>query len=139
MCFLLVFTFSTCKKCVQEILELFFFKHVVLRGVNVVSEIYQKTLFCSQNQPKIVNVFMVFLYFFLHFFPKVLLWMYRQFFLFKSDTTFSKQFSLKNFLLFSILNSKRSRNMCNLRPKVRNGHFYPMKFQISRISELFSN
>ena len=38
-----------------------------------------------------------------------------------SETTFSNQFSLIFFCLFSILNSKISRNMCKLLHKVRNG------------------
>ena len=32
-----------------------------------------------------------------------------------------------------------SRNMCKLCHKVRNGHFYPMKVQVSSISKVFSN
>ena len=50
--------------------------------------------------------------------------------------TFSKQFSL-NIFFFSTKKSKMPRNMCKLRYKVRNGHFHPMKVQISSISKVF--
>ena len=106
---------------------------------NVVSEIYQKNQLCPQNPPKIVNVFIVFCFYSFqlsHFFLKVVLWTHKPHF-FKSETTLSKQFSQNNFFLFSTVNSKMSRNMCKFHPKVRNGHFYPMKFQISSISKLF--
>ena len=43
----------------------------------------------------------------------------------------------KWFFLFYTINSKRPRNIYNLRHKERNGHFYPMKVQISSISKVF--
>ena len=47
-------------------------------------------------------------------------------FVLKSETTCLQQFSL----------NKMSRNMCKLHYKVCNSHFYPMKVQISSISNL---
>ena len=47
-------------------------------------------------------------------------WGQNQLFLQISETSFSKQFSIHNFFLFSILHCKMSRNMCKLRHKVRN-------------------
>ena len=43
---------------------------------NKVSEIYKKKYFCPPNPPKIVNAFMVYLWFmvYLHFFLEVELW-----------------------------------------------------------------
>ena len=73
---------------------------------NLVSGIYKKNQFCPQNPLKIVNVFIVFFYFilffFLHFFSKQFCGHIGKFFV-KSATTFSKQFSLDFFLLFSLL------------------------------------
>ena len=47
-------------------------------------------------------------------------WGRNQFFLYIYETTFSKQL-----VLFSILHSKMSRNVCQLRHKVRNGQHLP--------------
>ena len=43
----------------------------------------------------------------------------------------------KEFILFSILDSKMSRNMCKLRLKVRNGQTYTLEVQILSISKPF--
>ena len=62
---------------------------------------------------------------FLRFFLKVVLRTHSLFF-HKSETTFSKQFSLNNLLFSSILNSKMSKkNMCEWRHKVLNGQILP--------------
>ena len=104
---------------------------------NVFSEIYQKNYFCSQKTPKIVNVFMFFFIVFFCIFSKssfveikAILWL-------NLRPHFQKK-SLNNFFVFTV-NSQMSKNMCKLRHKVCNGHFYPMKVQISSISKLFSN
>ena len=55
------------------------------------------------------------------------------FFPHKSETTFSKQFSLKVFVCFFILNSRMSRNMCKMRHKVRNSQNIPPLNQIWQI------
>ena len=78
---------------------------------------------CPQNWPKIVDAVVFFFCSFLHFFLEVVLWTHRPF-VHKSETTFLNSFP-SIFFLFSSLNSKKSRNMCNLRHKVRNGYFYP--------------
>ena len=46
-------------------------------------------------------------------------------------------FPLKIIFWFSILSSKMSINMCELRHKVCNGQIYPLEVQISSISEHF--
>ena len=63
------------------------------------------------------------------------------FFLWIYETTISKQFSLKNFLLFclSILTFKMSWNMCKLRHKVGNGQNIPLKFNFKLFQSCFSN
>ena len=63
---------------------------------------------CPYKLPNIINAFMVFTFkWFLVFelFLKVVLWIHRLL-SHKSETTFSKQFLLNNFCLFSILNSR---------------------------------
>ena len=102
---------------------------------NVVSEIYQENLFCPQNPPKILNVFMVFQFYFilfLHFFLKVVLWTHRPFFL-KSETTFSKQFSLNNFFCFLLYTPKCLETCVNCVTKCVTAKIYPMKVLIFQI------
>ena len=60
----------------------------------------------------------------MHFFIKVIWWTNWPLF-YKSETSFSKQFSL-NIYLFNIFysTSRMSKNMCLLRYKVRNGRWF---------------
>ena len=82
-------------------------------------------------------LFFSFLFFskLLHVFLKVVLWTHKTFFTQMWDNIL-KMFSLNIFFCFSTVNSKMSRNVCKLRHKVSNGHFYAMKVQISSIFNL---
>ena len=101
---------------------------------NVVSEIYKKNLFGRHNPPMIVNVFMFFCFYFcfnlLHFFLKLFVGHIGYFCLQIWDHTFKTVFP-KQFVLFSIVNFKISRNMCKLCNKS-----YHIEFQMSSISNL---
>ena len=81
--------------------------------------------FVPRSRQRLLTLSFFFFAFFLHFFLKVVLWTNRPLF-YKSETIFSIQVSLNIFSSsFSVSNSRMSRNMCELRHKVRNGQNLP--------------